>query len=161
MGNTLPPTNMEVQKGQLTKRKVVFLEGSVDFHVWEGKWGSMHHMPCKVKGGRHGRFVAFGLSLSFFVVSICWYNRKNQCLGGPLKSSRRDLGTSEIMVFLKLNRVASKHKPILPCKAWGTHLGKTFSGLSGTHHESDVRQLNQRIRRWSPCARPAAWRGRR
>ena len=26
---TLPPTNMEVQKGQLTKRKVVFLQGSV------------------------------------------------------------------------------------------------------------------------------------
>ena len=35
---TLPPTNMEVQKGQLTKRKVVFLQGSVHFDVswWEG-----------------------------------------------------------------------------------------------------------------------------
>ena len=35
---TLPPTNMEMQKGQLTKRKVVFLQGSVHFHVswWEG-----------------------------------------------------------------------------------------------------------------------------
>ena len=34
-----PPTNMEVQKGQLTKRKVVFLQGSAHFHVswWEGK----------------------------------------------------------------------------------------------------------------------------
>ena len=27
--HTLPPTNMEVQKGKLTKRKVVFLQGSV------------------------------------------------------------------------------------------------------------------------------------
>ena len=30
---------MEVQKGQPTKRKVVFLQGSVHFHVcWEGIW---------------------------------------------------------------------------------------------------------------------------
>ena len=36
---TLPPANMEVQKGPLSERKVVFLQGSVDFHVswWEGK----------------------------------------------------------------------------------------------------------------------------
>ena len=36
----LPKTNMKVQEGQLTKRKVVFLEGSVHFRFfrwWEGK----------------------------------------------------------------------------------------------------------------------------
>ena len=34
-----PPTNMEVQKGQLIKRKVVFLQGSVHKPMIAGKRG--------------------------------------------------------------------------------------------------------------------------
>ena len=70
---TLPPTNMGVQKGQLTNRKVVFLQGSVHFHVswWEGTLSPLGLDWLVGRGGHFGQLQDEGAKACLWWLSIC------------------------------------------------------------------------------------------